>query len=188
MSAGRGLASAASTRTPSQPPNPGVMRNAVRGSWVRSPSRRARFWRSSAETGRQRANSYILHLPGVDVLGRDERFARGDRIGAGSTDPGSRGDDEILHSGARGARVSPGRVTALSPPYGIRQIQPSEEISRSHRRGRGAARTLLRGNGITAPPAGPPTSGLLGWAERRRAIGATVRDGWTATLVQVVVS
>lgn len=37
-------------------------------------------------SGRQRANSYILHLPGVDVPGRDERFARGDQLGAGLAD------------------------------------------------------------------------------------------------------
>ena len=38
-------------------------------------------------SGRQRANSYILHLPGV------ERPARGDRIGSGPDEPSPRGDN-----------------------------------------------------------------------------------------------
>ena len=116
-------------------------------------------------SGRQRANSYILHLPGVDVPGRDERFARGDQIGSGSADPGPRGDCEAPHLAAEGCPCVTGEGDSVVTGEGDSPVTPIGNPSDSTVRrdsphppagGRGAARTLIRGNGITAPPVGPP--------------------------------
>ncbi|SFG92645.1 helix-turn-helix domain-containing protein [Methylobacterium gossipiicola] len=54
------------------------------------------------KSGRQRANSYILHLPGVERPERLEPLPRGDQPGAGSVDDGPRGDSGAPHAGGEG--------------------------------------------------------------------------------------
>lgn len=120
------------------------------------------------KSGRQRANSYILHLPGVDVPGRDERAVRGDQFGAGSPDPSLRGDCVTPHNSAEGCPSVTGEGDNVVTGEGDSPVTPIENPSDSTVRkdsphppvgGRGAARKVFRGNGVTAPPVPMPASG-----------------------------
>lgn len=120
------------------------------------------------KSGRQRANSYILHLPGVDVPGRDERFARGDQAGAGSAQPSPRGDFGAPHNSAEGCPSVTGEGDNAVTGEGDSPVTPIENPSDSTVRrdsphppagGRGAGQLHIRGDSPAAPAERPSLTG-----------------------------
>lgn len=120
------------------------------------------------KSGRQRANSYILHLPGVDVPGRDERTARGDQFGAGPAERSLRGDFGTPQLSDEGCPSVTGEGDSVVTGEGDSPVTPIENPSDSTVRkdsphppagGRGAVEKQFRGNPPTAPAERPPLAG-----------------------------
>ena len=120
------------------------------------------------KSGRQRANSYILHLPGVDVPGRNERSVRGDQIGSGSAKPSPRGDFEAPHTSDEGCPRVTGEGDNVVTGEGDSPVTPIENPSDSTVRrdsphppvgGGGAVQKQFRGNPPTAPAERFPLAG-----------------------------
>ncbi|MFY9294023.1 MAG: helix-turn-helix domain-containing protein [Methylorubrum rhodinum] len=140
-------------------------------------------------SGRQRANSYILHLPGVDVPGRDDRFGRGDQIGAGSPEPSLRGDCETPQKSAVGCPSVTGEGDSVVTGEGDSPVTPIGNPSDSTVRkdsphppagGRGAVRKIFRGNGVTAPAAPRPVTGRVPPGRLAGEIEAAFERLWAA--------
>lgn len=120
------------------------------------------------KSGRQRANSYILHLPGVEVPCRDERSVRGDQIGTGSSQPSPRGDFEAPHISGEGCPSVTGEGDNAVTGEGDSVVTPIGNPSDSTVRkesphppggGGGADRKQSRGIPPTAPVERPPLTG-----------------------------
>ncbi|WP_193763164.1 helix-turn-helix domain-containing protein [Methylorubrum sp. Q1] len=107
------------------------------------------------KSGRQRANSYILHLPDVDVPGRNERSVRGDQNGAGSGKPSLRGDFGTPQISAEGCPSVTGEGDNVVTGEGDSPVTPIENPSDSTVRkesphppggGAGVVQKQFRGN------------------------------------------
>lgn len=134
-------------------------------------------------SGRQRANSYILHLPSVDVPGRGEPGARGDRFDVGSVEPGARGDSGTPQIRGEGCSRVTGEGDSVVTGEGDSPVTPVENPSDSTVRtespqppgagGRRGGSKLFRGNSGAAPvrlaadPGAGPPDGLTSAARER---------------------
>ncbi|KQQ31523.1 hypothetical protein ASF53_02150 [Methylobacterium sp. Leaf123] len=112
------------------------------------------------KSGRQRANSYILHLPDVDVPGRNERSVRGDQNGAGSAKPSLRGDFGTPHLSGEGCLSVTGEGDNAVTGEGDSPVTPIENPSDSTVRkesphppsgGAGAVQKQFRSKSPSAP-------------------------------------
>lgn len=134
------------------------------------------------KSGRQRANSYILHLPGVDVPGRNERSVRGDQIDAGSAQTSPRGDSGAPHISGEGCPRVTGEGDNVVTGEGDSPVTPIENPSDSTVRrdsphppagGRGEFPKIIRGNPPSAPAERIPVAGR---SPPSRLIGATAEQ------------